>query len=157
MTENKPSQCAGSQVGVFMLELPIQGQASLLPVVGEEGGQGVDFAERRTRRNHIAVDKAHTNTRLHTPWLASQLCTVSSLPSWEKRMKGNGTCPNDAGSHLSTRFQSVYVAHFYAKRKCCFGVAIITGNKNCEHSEEEQEWVASRVAIWPIFPGQSRF
>lgn len=39
------SQGAGGQVRVFMLELPIQGEASLLSVVGQEGGQCVDLAE----------------------------------------------------------------------------------------------------------------
>lgn len=40
------SQRAGGQVGVLMLQLAIQCQPTLLPVVGKEGGQGVDFAER---------------------------------------------------------------------------------------------------------------
>lgn len=40
------SQGAGGQIRVFMLELPIQGKAPLLPIVGQEGGQRVDLAER---------------------------------------------------------------------------------------------------------------
>lgn len=40
------SQRAGSQIGVLVLELAVQCQPPFLPVVGEEGGQGVDFAER---------------------------------------------------------------------------------------------------------------
>lgn len=46
--EGGSSQGAGGQVRVFVLELPVQGEAPLLSVVGEEGGQCVDFAECRT-------------------------------------------------------------------------------------------------------------
>ena len=44
--EGVSSQGAGGQVRVFMLELPIQGKAPLLSIVGQEGGQRVDLAER---------------------------------------------------------------------------------------------------------------
>lgn len=42
---SRSSQGAGGQVRVFMLELPVQGEAPLLSVVGQEGRQGVDLAE----------------------------------------------------------------------------------------------------------------
>lgn len=44
--EGRSSQGAGGQVCVFMLELPIQGKAPLLSIVGQEGGERVDLAER---------------------------------------------------------------------------------------------------------------
>jgi len=37
--------CAGGQVGVFVLEFPVERQASLLPVVVQEGHERVDLAE----------------------------------------------------------------------------------------------------------------
>lgn len=37
-------QGAGCQVGVFVLELPIQRQAPLLPVAAQQRGQSVDMA-----------------------------------------------------------------------------------------------------------------
>ena len=45
--------CAGGQVGVFMLQLPIQGQASLFPVGTEHGGQSVDVAGGGAGRNLV--------------------------------------------------------------------------------------------------------
>lgn len=39
------SQGAGGQVRVFMLELPVQSEAPLLSVVGQEWGQCVDLAK----------------------------------------------------------------------------------------------------------------
>ena len=41
------SQGAGGQVCVLVFELPVQGEAPLLSIVGQEGGQRVDLAERR--------------------------------------------------------------------------------------------------------------
>lgn len=48
-----PSHGAGRQVGVFMLELPIQGKTTLLPVVTEQRGYGVHLAERGTGRHLV--------------------------------------------------------------------------------------------------------
>lgn len=47
------SQSAGSQICVFVLEFPIQGQASLFSVVGQKGSQCVDLAERRTGSHRV--------------------------------------------------------------------------------------------------------
>lgn len=44
--EGRSSQGAGSQIRVFVLELPIQGEAPLFSIVGQEGGQRIDLAER---------------------------------------------------------------------------------------------------------------
>lgn len=51
------SQGAGGQVRVFVLELPVQGEAPLLSVVGQEGGQRVDLAERGAGRHRVAGKK----------------------------------------------------------------------------------------------------
>lgn len=45
---------AGGQVGVFMLQLSIQGQASLFPVYTQHGGQRVDLAGGGAGRNLVA-------------------------------------------------------------------------------------------------------
>ena len=45
--EGGSSQGAGGQVRVLVFELPVQGEAPLLSIVGQEGGQRVDLAERR--------------------------------------------------------------------------------------------------------------
>lgn len=44
---------AGGQVGVFMLQLAIQGQASLFPVDAQHGGQSVDLAGGGAGRNLV--------------------------------------------------------------------------------------------------------
>lgn len=69
----QPLQGGGGQVGVLVLELPIQRQPPLLPVVGKEGGQGVDFAECRARGHHITEDDSH-----HQP--EPQLLTAPTAP-----------------------------------------------------------------------------
>lgn len=50
------SQRAGRQVGVFVLEFSVQGETSLVSVVGQKRCDGEHFAEGGTGRNHITED-----------------------------------------------------------------------------------------------------
>ena len=47
---------AGGQVGVFMLQLSIQSQASLFPVGTQHGGQSVDLAEGGAGRHLVTKE-----------------------------------------------------------------------------------------------------
>lgn len=84
--EGGSSQGAGGQVRVFVLELPVQGKAPLLSVVGQEGGQCVDLAERRagchcvTRKKKAGVDMQPPHpTPEPTPALTPSQARSSSL------------------------------------------------------------------------------
>ena len=61
--EGGSSQGAGGQVCVLVFELPVQGEAPLLSIVGQEGGQRVDFAERRAGR-HCVTGKKGTSVEM---------------------------------------------------------------------------------------------
>lgn len=52
----RDSQRTGGQVGVLVLQFSIQGEASLLPVVGQEGSEGEDLAEGRAGRNDVTEE-----------------------------------------------------------------------------------------------------
>lgn len=51
------SHAGRCQVGVFVLEFSIQGDAPPLPVVGQQGEQQDVFLERRPRRNRFAEER----------------------------------------------------------------------------------------------------
>lgn len=50
-------QCAGCQVGVLVLQLAIQCQATLLPVVGQEWCQSENLAESGAGCHQITADR----------------------------------------------------------------------------------------------------
>ncbi|XP_061734421.1 uncharacterized protein LOC133537430 [Nerophis ophidion] len=54
MNASVDSQRAGGQVGVFVLQLAVQSEASLLPVVGQKWREGEDFAESGTGGHDVA-------------------------------------------------------------------------------------------------------
>lgn len=51
------SHRAGGQISVFVLQLAIQGQASLFPVVAQQGGESVDVAAGGAR-THLVTEMA---------------------------------------------------------------------------------------------------
>lgn len=94
--QSPPSHGAGSQVGVLVLELPIQGKATLLPVVTEQRGYGVHLAERGTGRYLVTGQENKTigaaglgEGQLLTPSLAPSLSGHKSQGSrfWLKLLK----------------------------------------------------------------------
>lgn len=51
------SQRAGGQVGVLVLQLPVQRQATFLTVAGQKRRERENFAEGRTRRHDVTADR----------------------------------------------------------------------------------------------------
>lgn len=75
------SHGAGSQVGVLVLELPVQGKTSLLPVVAEQRGDGVHLAERGAGGHLIAGERGQENeARGGGPVRSSLLPPAASAP-----------------------------------------------------------------------------
>lgn len=69
----RDSQSAGGQVGVFVLQFSVQGEAALFPVVGQEWSEGENFAERWAGSHNVTED---TKTEL--------LLSPNVLPCWPK-------------------------------------------------------------------------
>lgn len=56
-------QRAGCQVSVLVLQLAVQRQAALLPVVGQEWRQREDLAEGRAGRHQVTADRGRQRGR----------------------------------------------------------------------------------------------
>ena len=58
------SQCAGGQVGVLVLQFPVQSEASFLSVVGQKRSESENFAEGGAGSDDVTEDR-NMNTEIN--------------------------------------------------------------------------------------------